>query len=235
MIKIYTEKDCLLKENKNLFKDYEIILDENNKLTKWQKSKDEYCEYCNAVYKNKCDDAAIKINSRIFNDNSKEAFKNLYIDKINKKCKEIYDKTNINTSDNSIINYKRDTKLIYNKLKSCMDYRIGHHLNCVRYTGNDKEQISLYLKNKGDTSHKQFIDNLENTVNNCLNTYNYLKTIKTVKSQKYMSKEQDKVKFRNFKRHNIKKSNRSIKYKSTQKNKRLYKKKRSYVLRKIRK
>jgi hypothetical protein len=104
MIKIYTEKDCLLKENKNLFKDYEIILDENNKLTKLQKSKDEYCEYCNAVYKNKCHDAAIKINSRIFNDNSKEAFKNLYIDKINKKCKEIYDKTNINTSDNSIIN-----------------------------------------------------------------------------------------------------------------------------------
>jgi hypothetical protein len=62
MNKNYTEKDCLIKENKNLFKDYEIILDENNKPTKWQKSKNEYCEYCNAVYKNKCDDAASKIN-----------------------------------------------------------------------------------------------------------------------------------------------------------------------------
>jgi hypothetical protein len=237
MSKNYTEKSCLVKEDRDLFRSYKIILDKDNKSTNWHKSNDDYCEYCNRVYKSKCDDAASKINSRVFNDNSKEASKTLYLDKINTHCKNIMSNVNKNSSDDTISISKRDSKLMYNKLKTCMDFRIGQHSNCVRYVGNDVDQKIFALENKGDITHKPFIDKLDNTLNNCLTTYQYLKKLKPVRSRTYLSKEQDKIKFKNFKsKYNIKIKRKSYLYQklskksrsNKNKNQNKKKKKRSY-------
>ena len=126
---------------------------------------------------------------------------------------------------------------MYNKLNTCIEFRKGHHTNCIRYVGNDAIQKQSALENRGDITHKPFIDEVEKISKNCLNTYKTIKNIKpAIKSRNYLSKEQDKVKFKNFKsKYFIKTKSKKISLKQRSKKrksnkiKRKNKKKRSYI------
>ena len=105
-------------------------------------------------------------------------------------CLQYIKKINNNEviKDEDLEKFKTNTETIYSKLKECKDYRISHHKNCIHYNGQDKNQLDVYNKGRGDSNHKYYIDTLEEVSNTCFESYTKLRNKKKILSRKYKSK-----------------------------------------------
>jgi hypothetical protein len=225
MSKIYKQEDCLINQNKDELFSNGLYTQKNNK---WQISNHPYCLYCNDVYHNICKNCNKKINSRIFPGVDDSECSDINTIQIKNECNQINKKLNKNLTDNEIINYKKNTKMLYNKLKQCFDYRSMHHKNCMRYRGDDTSEKLIETYNRGDKGHKTFLDNLEEAYNSCNTTYINAKSIKPLRSHKYLSKEDSKIKYnsKKYNKHYIKSfSFKNKKYKNSKKKSKKIKKK----------